>query len=75
MAMSTVPIDREALERCATGFGLSVGLPGEAYTSPEVLAWERERFLDRSWVCLGRAGTHRRVGRADRARRVGVRPA
>jgi Rieske 2Fe-2S family protein len=72
--MSTVPIDRDALERCATGFGLSVGLPGEAYTSAEVLAWERERFLARSWVCLGRAGTHRRVaGQIERAGWVFVR--
>lgn len=59
--MSVAPIDRDALQRCVSPFGLSDGLPGEAYTSPDVLAWERERFFDRSWVCLGRAGTHRRA--------------
>lgn len=59
--MSVSPIDRDALQRCLSPFGLSYGLPGEAYTSPDVLAWERERFFDRSWVCLGRAGTHRRA--------------
>ena len=59
--MSVAPIDRDALQRCVSPFGLSHGLPGEAYTSPDVLAWERERFFDRSWVCLGRAGTHRRA--------------
>lgn len=31
------------------------GLPGEAYTSAEVFAWERDRFWRRGWVCLGRA--------------------
>jgi glycine betaine catabolism A len=59
--VSVAPIDRDALQRCVSPFGLSHGLPGEAYTSPDVLAWERERFFDRSWVCLGRAGTHRRA--------------
>jgi glycine betaine catabolism A len=62
-----VPIERSRLERCARDFGLSSGLPGEAYTSPEVLAWERERFFDRSWMCLGRAGTRRRnAGQIER---------
>jgi Rieske 2Fe-2S family protein len=59
--VAAVPIARDALKRCAAGFGLSVGLPGEAYTSTEVLAWERERFFERAWMCLGRTGTHRRV--------------
>ena len=61
--MAPVPIDRDALQRCAGPFGLSYGLPGAAYTSRQVLDWERERFFDRSWVCLGRAGTHRRAAR------------
>lgn len=59
--MRAVPIDRDALRRCVDDFGLSHGLPGEAYTSADVLEWERERFFDRSWVCLGRAGAHRRA--------------
>ena len=49
------------MQRCAQEFGLAHGMPGEAYTSPDVLEWERERFFDRSWVCLGRVGTHRRA--------------
>ncbi|MEO8291948.1 MAG: RHO alpha subunit C-terminal catalytic domain-containing protein [Actinomycetota bacterium] len=52
------PLPEAALQRCLAPFGLAVGLPTEAYTSPEVFAWERERLFDRSWVCLGRAGTH-----------------
>ncbi|MFC8906659.1 aromatic ring-hydroxylating dioxygenase subunit alpha, partial [Micromonospora sp. NPDC057140] len=35
--------------------GRARGLPAEAYTSDRVLAWERERFWRRGWVCLGRA--------------------
>jgi len=62
-----VPIDREALARCVAPFGRSIGLPGEAFTSPDVLAWEGERFFARSWVCEGRAGVHRpRVGEIER---------
>jgi Rieske 2Fe-2S family protein len=30
-------------------------LPAEAYTSPEVLAWERRHLFAGSWTCLGRA--------------------
>jgi Rieske 2Fe-2S family protein len=59
--VSRAPIDQDALQRCVSPFGVSHGLLGEAYTSPAVLDWERERFFDRSWVCLGRAGTHRRA--------------
>ncbi len=31
-------------------------LPREAYTSPEVLEWERRNFFESSWVCAGLAG-------------------
>jgi glycine betaine catabolism A len=54
------PLDEAALRRCLEPFGLGVGLPTAAYTSPEVFAWERERFFDRSWMCVGRAGLHAR---------------
>ncbi len=30
-------------------------LPQASYTSPEVLAWEREHFFANTWVCAGRA--------------------
>src|SRR5262245_17236221 len=55
------PLDPEAVSRCLAPFGAALGLPSAAYTSPEVLAWERERMFDRSWVCTGRAGTHARA--------------
>jgi Rieske 2Fe-2S family protein len=55
------PLDEAALRRCLEPFGLGVGLPTAAYTSPEVFAWERERFFDPSWMCTGRAGTHARA--------------
>ncbi len=29
-------------------------LPAEAYTSPEVLAWERRHLYAGGWTCLGR---------------------
>src|SRR6185312_10402665 len=44
-------------------FGTSLGLPNEAYGSADVLAWERDRLFAPSWVCLGRAGVHRRAPR------------
>jgi Rieske 2Fe-2S family protein len=53
------PLDQIALDRCFGPFGTTVTLPSAAYTSAEVLSWEREQLFDRSWVCLGRAGTHR----------------
>lgn len=33
----------------------ATGLPATAYTSDQVLAWERDRFWHRGWVCVGRA--------------------
>jgi glycine betaine catabolism A len=72
--MRPVPLARDALVRSAAGFGLSTGLPGEAYTSSEVFAWERERFFDRSWVCAGRVSMHRRAaGQIERSGWVFVR--
>ena len=47
--------DRESLLGVLGPAGQSLTLPGEAYTSPEVFAWEREHFFDQSWVCAGRA--------------------
>lgn len=39
----------------ATSTGAPVRmLPGPAYTSPEVLAWERRHLFAGSWTCLGR---------------------
>ena len=52
--MSSPPIDGPALAASLKPFGESVGLPGAAYTSPEVLDWELEHFFDGGWVCVGR---------------------
>ena len=60
-SIGPAPLDRDALQRSVSPFGTSFALPGEAHTSPEVLAWERERFFAPSWVCLGRAGLHQRT--------------
>jgi glycine betaine catabolism A len=49
-----LPLGRAALERCLLPFGLSFALPGEAHTSEEVFAWERDHFFAPSWVCTGR---------------------
>jgi Rieske 2Fe-2S family protein len=58
--MADVPLDRASLERCVPPFGESFALPGAAHTSRAVFEWEREHFLAPSWVCVGRAGVHRR---------------
>ena len=36
-------------------YGRSRTLPRQAYVSDELLAWERERLFDGSWVCIGRS--------------------
>jgi len=53
--MTNLPLAPADLEGCVRGFGSSVGLPGAAYTSEEVLDWEREHFFGPSWWCIGRA--------------------
>jgi Rieske 2Fe-2S family protein len=54
------------LDAVLAPFGESRGLPGAAYTSDEVFAWERQRLFDGGWFCVGRsagmaAGTRRAV--------------
>jgi glycine betaine catabolism A len=49
------PVEREALRRVLQPFGESHTLPGAAYASEGVFAWEREHFFERSWVCVGRS--------------------
>ena len=48
----TPPLADELLEPALLPFGESTMLPAEAYTSPDVLAWERRHFFAASWVCL-----------------------
>jgi Rieske 2Fe-2S family protein len=61
------PVLRPALEECRT-------LPAEAYLSDDVLAWERDRFFEASWVCLGRSADLAAPGdqRAVRAGNEGI---
>ena len=46
-------------------------LPGAAYTSDEVLAWERRHLFAGSWMCLGRTGGAGATGATQRAVTVG----
>ena len=48
------PIDRELLGPSLADFRESYTLPGVAYTSPELFAWEMRHFFDDSWTYLGR---------------------
>lgn len=68
------PLDRAALERVLQPFGPSRLLPQEAYTSRDVLDWEREAFFAGAWVCAGRADDLGKAGdqRAIRVGRDGV---
>jgi Rieske 2Fe-2S family protein len=49
------PIDPRSLQRVLAPLGEAVTLPGPAYTSEEVFAWEMGRFFEESWVCVGRS--------------------
>jgi glycine betaine catabolism A len=56
------PFDPALLEPVTRPLGRSRTLPGEAYTSETVLAWEREHFFEGSWVCAGGATTLANAG-------------
>jgi len=49
------PVSVAGLEAVLDHSGSGRMLPREAYTSDDVLAWEREHFFRRSWVCAGRS--------------------
>jgi Rieske 2Fe-2S family protein len=57
MVRSTTPapVPRDDLERVLDVTGSGRMLPQAAYTSDEVLAWERDRFFSSTWVCAGRS--------------------
>jgi Rieske 2Fe-2S family protein len=48
------PIAPSALATVLLPFGESRLLPREAYTDPEVFAWEAEHFLRGRWICVAR---------------------
>ena len=54
----------------AEGLGASRTLPGEAYLSDDVFAWEQEHFFEGSWTCVGRADDLSQPGN-QRAVRIG----
>ncbi|MDQ1601703.1 MAG: glycine betaine catabolism [Actinomycetota bacterium] len=67
----TPPLADDLLEPALLPFGESTMLPAEAYTSPDVLAWERRQFFSASWVCLGRVEAVFPEGRTQVATTVG----
>ena len=70
MNPAPAPVDPAALGRTLAPFGHSVGLPGAAYTSAEVYAWEQRHLYEGSWVCTGRS-SEIPSGGGQRAVRVG----
>ena len=48
------PVDPDLLEPVLRPLAAARTLPGVVYASPALFAWEREHFLDGSWVCVGR---------------------
>ncbi|HEV2035618.1 MAG TPA: aromatic ring-hydroxylating dioxygenase subunit alpha [Candidatus Dormibacteraeota bacterium] len=54
MGSTPAPIDPQLVQPSLAEFRESYTLPREAYTSPELFAWEMRNFFEPSWVCLGR---------------------
>ncbi len=54
MRIEAAPIARELIAPAMADFRESYTLPGIAYTSPELFAWEMRHFFDDAWTCLGR---------------------
>jgi phenylpropionate dioxygenase-like ring-hydroxylating dioxygenase large terminal subunit len=48
------PLDDAQLSAALRPFGRSRTLPAQAYTSAEVLAWERRHLFAGAWTCVGR---------------------
>ena len=55
MDRTTAPLDLDAVERVLAPYDRAVTLPGEAYGSPEVFAWEQQHLFEGGWMCVGRA--------------------
>jgi len=69
--LPTAPMSPEALHRALRPFGEGTMLPAQAYTSPEVLAWERRNFFAGTWTCLGRREALAPLGSTQVATMVG----
>ena len=52
--MKKAPLDELQLRKVIDDFGQNLTLPSAAYTSPEVLEWEKENLWQSTWVCVGR---------------------
>ena len=48
------PVDPDLLRRSLEPLGTATMLPAVAYTSPDVLAWERRQLFAGTWSCVGR---------------------
>jgi glycine betaine catabolism A len=53
--VTAAPLDPGAIQACLAPLGRARTLPGAAFTSTEVFAWEQEHLFEDSWVCLGRS--------------------
>ncbi len=53
-ARVVAPLDLAAVERVLQPFERALTLPGDAYASEDVFAWEVENFFEGSWMCIGR---------------------
>jgi Rieske 2Fe-2S family protein len=52
--MKKAPLDELQLRKVIDDFGQNLTLPSAAYTSPDVLGWEKENLWQSTWVCVGR---------------------
>ena len=52
--MTAAPVSPELLGPALLPFGEGTMMPATAYTSDEVLAWERRHLFAGSWTCVGR---------------------
>ena len=68
MRPPTAPVDPELLRGSLAPLGTATMLPAEAYTSADVLAWERRHLFAGTWSCAGREGDLRALGVGHGAR-------
>src|SRR4029453_6166158 len=55
MQRTTAPLDLAAVERVLVPYDRAVTLPGDAYASVDVFAWEQRHLFEGAWMCVGRA--------------------
>ena len=53
-ARAAAPLDLAAVELVLRPFERALTLPGDAYASEDVFAWEVENFFEGAWMCIGR---------------------